>query len=268
MGGIRLVSKVCNRCKIEYQGIHNQQLCNECKKLGFDRTCSHCQKPFISKSRYTNHCDHCKDSLIWKRGKFPERGEKISKSKKEFFQTDFGKETAINVGKINSKKMKDYLQTEKGKLSLKKRGKKISEIMKQKISNGTFTPKITNSFTHWNAIIDTGTEIKKFRSSWEACIWFSNQHWKYEVTRIPYIGFDNKLHSYIVDFFDPVTNTLYEIKPNSHLKDSYLKLEAAKVYCNQNNLHFILISEKELIYYITPEIFFGENKKQLDKCLK
>jgi len=268
MGGIRLIEKTCTRCSINYLGIHNQQLCADCKLVGFDRICKFCNNSFIAKYRYTEHCNECKKSLIWKKGKFPERGKLISKAKKDFFQSEKGKIIAASVGKINSEKMKTYLLTDVGKKSLKDRGDKISSIMKQKIADGLFTPKITNSFTHWDAIIDTGNDIKKFRSSWEACIWFSNQHWEYEKIRIQYIGEDSKPHTYIVDFFDPVNNILYEIKPKCHVKSNILKVAAAEKFCKENNLQFILISESELLYYITPEIFQGENKKQLNKCLK
>jgi len=268
MGGIRLIEKICNRCKTIYNGIHNQQLCNVCKLQGFDRICKNCNIEFISKHRYTSHCSTCKELKVWKIGKFPERGVQISISKKAFFQSNKGKEVASKVGIINSKKMKEYLQTDIGIQSLKNRAKKISATMKQKIADGTFTPVITNTFTHWDAVIEVGTETKKFRSSWEACIWFSNQHWEYEKIRIKYKGTDNKCHVYIVDFFDPINNILYEIKPNCHIKDSKLKIKAAEEYCKENQIIFKLISENELINYINPVIFTGANKKQLDKCLK
>jgi hypothetical protein len=268
MGGIRLIDKNCNRCGILYKGIHNQHLCQACKEIGFDRVCKHCECTFITKYRYTNHCNVCKDNLQWKRGNFPERGLSISKSKKEFFQTDHGKQVAALVGAANSVNMKQYLQTEEGIQSLKRRGEKISLTMKRKIAEGTYTPKITNSFTHWDAIIDTGSEIKKFRSSWEACIWYSNQTWQYEKIRIKYIGGDGKEHVYIVDFFDPINNILYEVKPAIHVKDSLNKMLAAQEYCQLNQMQYILISEKDLLNYISPEIFSGVNKKQLEKCLK
>jgi hypothetical protein len=268
MGGIRLVDKVCNRCKISYKGIHNQLLCNECKLNGFDRICKHCSIEFISKSRYNSHCDTCSEDLIWKRGKFPDRGKKITEAKLKFYQTDRGKQVARSIGEINSKKIKEFYQTAAG-IEIKKRtAEKNSLTLKAKIANGEFTPKITNTFTHWNAIIYTDTITKRFRSSWEACIWYSNQHWLYEFIRIPYVGLDNKSHTYIVDFFDPNTNTIYEVKPEVHIESVRVKIDAANQYCNENNLNYILITENDLVYYIDKEIFHGENKKQLDKCLK
>jgi len=268
MGGIRLVNKICTRCKVNYLGIHNQLLCDGCKSVGFDRVCKACNISFITKYRYTNHCDECKKTKIWKLGKFPNRGKAISDSKKAFFQTEYGKEVAKVVGKINSGKMKQFLQSDKGKESLISRSKKISETMKKKIFEGIFTPKITNTFTHWNAIIDTGAELRKFRSSWEACIWYCNQHWEYETVRIKYVGLDLQEHNYIVDFYDPTTSTLYEVKPKCHINESSPKIEAAKIFCKNNNMNFILISENNLLNYINPNIFFGNNKKQLEKCLK
>lgn len=268
MGGVRLIDKVCTRCKDLYKGIYNQQLCNICKSNGYDRICKHCSIEFISLNRYAVHCTECKSNKIWKCGKFPERGISISNAKKAFFQTDKGKNIATAVGKINSEKMKLYVKTDIGIESLKSRALKNSTTMKNKIAAGTFTPTITNTFTHWNAEIEYDKGIKKFRSSWEACIWYSNQHWEYETIRIPYIGIDNNMHSYIVDFHDPVNNILYEIKPNSNVKHSELKFNAAIQYCTHHNLTFVIITENELHNYINKKIFKGNNKNQLKKCLK
>jgi hypothetical protein len=268
MGGIRLVNKICSRCETEYKGIHNQQLCSICKEEGFDRICKHCNVKFISKSRYTNHCNVCSADMIWKRGTFPDRGKKITEAKLNFYQTDYGKQIARRVGDINSIKLKEFYQSEEGIAVKTIVAEKNSNILKSKIAAGTFTPKITNTFTHWTAEIYHNGEIKKFRSSWEACIWYSNRQWLYEYIRIPYVGTDNKTHTYIVDFYDPSTNTLYEVKPEVHIENVCRKIDAASAYCKQNNLTYTLITEKDLVYYIDKEIFHGENKKQLDKCLK
>lgn len=131
-----------------------------------------------------------------------------------------------------------------------------SRIMKEKIASGEFTPCITNTWTHWDAKVELedGT-VKKFRSSWEACFWFCNQHLEYEKVRIPY-SIDGTWKNYIVDFVDTEQKILYEIKPNS-VKDNesnVLKSEAAKEWCKVNNYSYSMITDE----------WFIENVKNVD----
>ena len=70
--------------------------------------------------------------------------------------------------------------------------------MKRKIANGEFTPCVTNSWSRSKCYMDN----IPFRSSWEVMFYSLNKHLKYEVTRVPYIGLDNKIHNYILDFTD------------------------------------------------------------------
>ena len=242
-GGYKPIEKICNRCNTSFFGVWNKSLCINCKTQGYDHICSHCNIQYIDTQRYRSYCLTCTKNRVWQRGKrSPDIVKKISESKLKFFQTDYGKDIAKSVGQQNSK------------------------ILKQKILNNEFTPKITNSFTHWDAVIEIDNEIKKFRSSWEACLWFSNQHWQYETIRIPYIDNNNKSKTYIVDFYDPINRILIEVKPLSNIKDNHYKTSAAKQYCLENNIEFLIISEDSIRDYINETIFDGQNKLQLNKC--
>jgi hypothetical protein len=97
-------------------------------------------------------------------------------------------------------------------------------------------------------------------------LWFSNQHWQYEIIRIPYIDNNNESKTYIVDFYDPINRILIEVKPLSNIKDNHYKTLAAKKYCLENNIEFRIISEDTIHDYINETIFDGQNKLQLNKC--
>jgi len=266
-GGYKPIEKVCNRCNTSFFGVWNKSLCIECETQGYDNICSHCNIQYIDTQRYRSYCLTCTENRVWQRGKrSPDIGKKISESKLKFFQTDYGKDIAKSVGQQNSEKLKTYYQTDAGIETKKRVGIKNSKILKQKILNNEFTPKITNSFTHWDAVIEIDNEIKKFRSSWEACLWFSNQHWQYETIRIPYIDSNNESKTYIVDFYDPINRILIEVKPLSNIKDNHYKTSAAKQYCLENDIKFLIISEDTIRDYINETIFDGQNKLQLNKC--
>lgn len=124
--------------------------------------------------------------------------------------------------------------------------KKHSETMKLKIANGEFTPCITNSWTHWDAIVnlEDGT-VKKFRSNWDAFFWLCNPQLEYEKIRIKYT-YQNNWHNYIVDFYDPINKIIYEIKPDSekNTERNLVKYKFAKKYAKDNNLKYVLITNK------------------------
>lgn len=266
-GGYKPIEKICNRCNTSFFGVWNKSLCINCETQGYDHICSHCNIQYIDTQRYRSYCLTCTENRVWQRGKRSiDIGKKISESKLKFFQTDHGKDIAKSVGQQNSEKLKTYYQTAAGILTKKQTAVKNSKILKQKILNNEFTPKITNSFTHWDAIIEIDNEIKKFRSSWEACLWFSNQHWQYETIRIPYDNKNNESKTYIVDFYDPINRILIEVKPLSNVKDNHYKTIAAKQYCLENNIQFLIISEDTIQNYIDETKFIGKNKLQLDKC--
>lgn len=224
-------------------------------------------------NRYKNHCNSCIKHHTWAKrenlesDKLIERGKKISKSKKEFYATDYGKETAKNIGKKNTTSLKEYFKTEEGINQLKLNSKRQSKIMKEKIANGKFTPNITNSRTHWKAEIVIDGNIVKFRSSWEACVWYCNRQLEYESFRIPYFK-NNTNSTYIADFFDKATNTLYEIKPKSQWLKVNDKMQQILTYCLLNNIKFVWINENNILNFVDKNLFDSINIKQYNKMIK
>lgn len=162
-----------------------------------------------------------------------------------------------NTAEFKLKKLEIYTEEYK---------KHQSEVMKQKILSGQFTPCITNSWTHWDAKVqlEDGT-IRKFRSSWEACFWLCNQHLEYEKIRIPY-EINNTWKNYIIDFVDAEDKILYEIKPESirYNEINILKSNAAKNWCKMNDYTYIIISDNWFIENV-KYIDFKNNKSILEK---
>lgn len=214
-----------------------------------------------------------------------EARKKISLANRGSFEDRFGKERADiiknklrqrNLGKIQSEstKMKRYISrknngkpwhsdetkekikqsniitsnnlSKEDRLKIHENGyKKQSITMKNKILNGSFTPNITNSWTHFKSYVnlENGT-IKKFRSNWEAVFWLLNDQLLYEKIRVPYY-INNKFHIYITDFYDKNKKIIYEIKPNS-LKNNninIIKRNAVIKYCNENDMQYIEIND-------------------------
>lgn len=121
--------------------------------------------------------------------------------------------------------------------------------MKQKIKNGDFTPCSTNSWCHSKYKIKFIQNNKLIsvtvRSSWEAIFQLLNPTLLYEKLRVQYIGVDNKLHNYIVDFIDIDNKIVYEVKPDSckELKNNILKNKALINWCKVNNYNMQYIDE-------------------------
>lgn len=172
------------------------------------------------------------------------------------------------TAKKNSHSLKEYFKTKKGKLQIQEQSKKQSIIMKEKIKNGEFKPCVTNSWTHWlSDIILNGKKIK-FRSSWEASFYVSNQKLEYESFRIPYITETGENKTYVGDFYDRENNILYEIKPMSVYKTQIYKINKAINYCLKNCVKFIWINENNILDYIDKKDFSEYNMKQYYKMIK
>src|SRR5574343_584900 len=86
-----------------------------------------------------------------------------------------------------------------------------SEGTRKGILNGTFTPKITNSWCHSRTKIIIKNKIVYVRSSWEAFFYIKNPNLQYEKLRIPY-EHNNQTKIYLVDFIDYENKMVYEIK--------------------------------------------------------
>lgn len=116
-----------------------------------------------------------------------------------------------------------------------------SELMKNKIKNGEFTPNSNNRNTHWDSHYDGN----KYRSSWEALYHASDQAAEYETLRIPY-NINGVERIYIVDFVNHSTKKAIEVKPKSQLQNCYEKIEALKEWCYNNNYEMIIADEDYL----------------------
>lgn len=117
--------------------------------------------------------------------------------------------------------------------------------MKKLISEGKFTPNITNSWAGSKCTLLINGNIKKYRSSWEAFFQIVNPNFEYEKIRISY-KFEGIKHNYIVDFVDEHNKILYEIKPDSHYKRklNQIKYKAAIKWCKQNQYKLIQIGNQ------------------------
>ena len=182
-----------------------------------------------------------------------ETKQQISNTLKQYNNTDNG----IKARNIKSKRMVEFYSTSEGIQHKVDCSKKQSITMKDKIVRGEFTPNITNTWTHWNSFIDISGKIYKFRSSWEACFWFCNQHLKYETIRVK-----GTSKTYVSDFFDEQTNTLYEIKPINRYNIEIEKMTTLINYCIDNTINFVWINENNISNYIDVSVVMGNISAQ------
>lgn len=124
-----------------------------------------------------------------------------------------------------------------------------SKKIKEKILAGLYTPKTQNRLTH-KRLHSSLTGIKKYRSSWEVIYHEANPHLLYEIIRIPYIH-NNTEKVYIVDFWDPISNTAIEIKPFSMTEtpQNIAKTKALNEWCQVNNATYKIVTEKVFPFY-------------------
>lgn len=251
-----------------YDGIlrYRGQLIHNCELSGW-------RVPICNKSSQLQlHCKkHGYDYKLYLKTYLPQYISICKQCNKESIISKSGAAKRKTNRKFCSNECSNKYRREHPKICTDETRKKLSDKLKEKIANGTFTPKITNTRTHWNAIIlDIHGKIHKFRSSWEAVFWACNQHLEFETIRIPYIDENGKHHSYIADFYDRELSILYEIKPKDTWLSQHVKMQQAIKYCLNNNITFIWINEKNLLNYIdiNSSIYeMVENKLQLTKVL-
>jgi len=147
-------------------------------------------------------------------------------------------------------------QTVKDKISVKNSGsnngmygvrlsdldkKTKSEIMKQKILSGEFTPNSNNRNTHWESTFAG----KSYRSSWEALYQYLNKDAEYEKLRIKY-NINNTTKIYIVDFVDHINRQVIEVKPRElcTVEKFQAKLTALTAWADLNK-YALIIADKE-----------------------
>lgn len=121
--------------------------------------------------------------------------------------------------------------------------KRAGESISRLILTGKFTPNRHNSLTK-KKTYDYAKLTIQYRSMWEATFHSCNTHLQYETTRVPYF-YGGKNRTYIVDFTDVQSKTLYEIKPFSRTIDpkTQSKTIAAQEWCTQHGYTFCIISE-------------------------
>lgn len=167
-----------------------------------------------------------------------------------------------------------YYNSLKGKKVSSDIKKKQSNIIKEKIREGKYTPTITNSWCKSKTKVYIDGEEKNVRSSWEALFWLLNPKMEYEKIRIPYISVDGNKKIYITDFYCEETSTVYEIKPKNEQnnKNNLIKKEYAINYCNENKLHYVIVNEnyfiKELESHDLNSLFNNMENKTINNLIK
>ena len=255
----------CNRFYFKIKEKQGLPICPCCGvTLGIDSF------NYISAKNFTKYCFSCTKKGMWRyvisynKETLKERGRKITESKKKFYQTDRGKEVAQQIGEKNSIAVKRFHQSEEGKILRKQVGLKLSNIMKQSILSGKFTPNSNNRNTHWESEYNG----KKYRSSWEALYQFHFPLAQYEKLRIKYF-FQEKEHIYIIDFIDEQNKIVVEVKPEELVNDNktQAKINALKSWAIENNYIFQLYGIKDLIKLPEPDynLFDIKTHKKIKK---
>jgi hypothetical protein len=121
-----------------------------------------------------------------------------------------------------------------------------SQIMKEKILKGEFTPNTNNRNTHWESLY----KGKKYRSSWEALCQHLYPDAEYESLRINYRYKDTTL-VYIIDFVDHNTKTVIEVKPREfQCGEKYkCKISALKEWCLLNGYEMKIFDQADIAEY-------------------
>lgn len=156
--------------------------------------------------------------------------------------------------------------------TLKEMGRKNSIRIKKSISEGNFTPNVTNSWAKSRCVVEiyrNSEKIKiKCRSSWDAFFQLLNPNAIYEKIRIPYF-LNGEFHNYIVDFVDIENRILYEIKPDGIdvLETNQIKFKAAIDWCKSNGYTFKVISDDWFKSNYNESILDGQPDKNKIKRL-
>lgn len=177
--------------------------------------------------------------------------EKADKIKKKLSEHSSGKNNPMYGKKEHTKGIVAFGKSCKGKTWEEIHGKELSDKLKKQMSEknsgknnpmyGKPSPQGSgNGWCGWyNNLF--------FRSILELSFLIKNPNVKSaEYIKIPYKDYNGNERNYLPDFIDEVN--LYEIKP-SYLVDSkenQLKFEAARVYCENNNLNFKIITDLDI----------------------
>jgi len=189
----------------------------------------------------------------WNKGK---TGLQTSWAKGLTKQTDSRVAARVNSGEANG--MYGVKMSDQDK-------KFRSDIMKDKILYGDFTPNSNNRNTHWEATFNR----KKYRSSWEALFQYMYQDAAYETLRLEYIINGNR-KIYIVDFVDYKTKQVVEVKPTELCRGKIFdaKMVALKEWADQNGFSVIVATREWLLNNSCPSDLSGFDEKTATKIRK
>lgn len=195
------------------------------------------------------YMQYCSRKCMYKSDK---RNSQISAHMTKFYKTDAGEQykkmlSDTRMGENNPV----HKQTQETRDRMSENN---SAKMKQRILNGDFTPKATNSWA--NSYCRIPISDYEFRSTWEAVFFILNPHLQYEKLRIPYIDEHGKRRIYIVDFIDYDKKIVFEVKPSKerNKQNNILKENSLKNWCNMNNF----------VYNVVDDDFFKENASKID----
>jgi hypothetical protein len=244
-----------------YHQITTQEYYNKFLKKENDGVCKTCNGKTPWSGRLAlGYCEFCSKNCAncYRMGKSlkphsSETKEKMRQKRLAYCQTEAGKQ---HNAKLSRDRKGANNPSHKQTAETRERVRKISqERMLLKIKNG-YTPPITNSWCHSKVQVNG----KQFRSTWEAVFYILNPHLEYEKIKISYFNpITSDVRTYIVDFVDEKTKTLYEIKPQATLKHvkNIAKEKAARKWSKINGYNFICISNS----------FFEKNAKKIDFSL-
>ncbi len=245
-----LIEPITNNCKYCGTMLTHNEYSYGARKFGF--------------KGFKKYCLKCESKGVWRKyNRTKEQRNNISNGLISWSKTKEGKKYYKERGKKNSIFMKKFSSSKEGRRIINESKKKISKSLKKKIKDGKFTPNITNSWTHWDAKIKIGGQIKRFRSSWEACFAICHPNFKYELLRIPYNG-----KTYIGDFYDEKNKILYELKPRTTYNTQVEKITEIIKYCRKNRIKFVWVNENNILKYIDSLKIKGYNRKQYNKMIK
>lgn len=140
-----------------------------------------------------------------------------------------------------------------------------SDMMRDRILSGEFTPNSNNRNTHWESSFNG----KKYRSSWEAVYHALYPEAEYETLRIEY-NYQNSMFVYIVDFINHNTKEVIEVKPSKMIHDAQTsaKINALTAWAKQNNYSVVIADETYLSRHDVASVLHLLDKNTARKISK
>lgn len=255
-----------------------RQLVSQQKSHGtVDRTCTQCGKPMTIKKRFDAEHKFCSKDCFhtWERGGAPAEVELTceccgKKFTKKYIESDrrFCSYSCANSGENNcmygrtgelspTYGREPWLKglTKETDFRLVRMGEKISEIIAQKMVEGTWSPPHTGFRGEHFTSSKTGQSFY-LRSSYESRYVRMLEEdptvatYEYEPLRIPYL-FEGSTHNYVPDFLVTYTDgrkRLVEVKPEllTDTPKNAAKSVVAQSWCHANDVQYVLVSESDL----------------------